>query len=1221
MLKKISILLLIGVMAASVFSQRYGESDDFSYALKLFNEGFYDIAAQQFNLFVNRYPDSERLPDAKYYLALSLYNVEDYENARIEFQSLAVSYPDHNRAPEAWQKVGACYLKLDKPEEAARALETVKVLYPQDPNAPPALYQAAEIYYQQKKYQKAEMSIQDFLDRYPASAVYPEGRLLYARILMQQQNFDQAYKEFEKVLKSDANPEVLAAANNGLGEFYETLGQLQKAREKYQVVLDQYLGTAGAFTAVLRYSDLLAKTRDYPAAVSLINQNISRFKTLSQDAALNLRLAAVRYLQGNYVAARKTLESLQPDVLSDSLAVRVYFYLGNVYLQEEKFDRSVQSFNKILQDDELREAGSEFIPETRKQTGLALLRSGQYLQGNQQIINYMEDYPGDPDNQKLLVQLIEDALATDNPDAAGTLYHRLLRDYPQHPRRDDMLYKIGKYYLTKKNYSLAQQEFTEFIKQYYASALYDSAAHDLAVIRNYYQVDEGVGVNKLARLMGQMLAGQDKSALKLELARIYLNQLKDPQEAIRISDGIVNSASDSSVLGQAWFIRGESYRRLAELKKFEHAPNGSALSDAEESLKNAMGYIEAVPEKDSLSFSFLQLTTQGGAVPEIPAAKRIKYWEHYINNYSGSPLIHKARMILAGSYLAAGDTMNALLQLESVRKNGAPELAGEAYFRSGRILYRQGNFSRASEYLKEFLLNIPVHPQRAEAFALLAGMREKTGQYSEAAQFWMRLREQYNYAGVAEEALTNIPQTYLLAGEYQAVLDFTGPYVRQNYSADLLLQSLQQVDEPEFYYYAGKAYFNLENYPEARNNLLSYLYSSRTRGFFDESQFVLAEIAEREGDKDAAIIHLQAIARNEQSPLFIQATAKIADIYFDRENYPKAEELYAKLAQRNLDPDQLIKYQARQMIAWINQGKLSRYESGLSGFKKEFKDHEARDEYLAKFEFEVGKYYYRNKKFDAAIKKFENVTGHYKKTAFADDAEYYLGLTYTTLNKVEKAQDILSGFAEKYPNSSLQPNIYVTLGGLFYRAEKRDLAVGAFKRAVELAEDPDTKKIAISNLIKLYQDLGIWDGVLTQCRAYAEAFPDAPDVMDKKILIGSALSNLNRYSEAVDYLKKLKYEANSEQEPEIQFYIGEAYFNAGQYENANRELVKIPLLSKQTKLQWEASALYFSGQAYEKLGRIPDAIRMYQEIVNRPGIMVDLKREAQKRIEQLKNPG
>ena len=123
--------------------------------------------------------------------------------------------------------------------------------------------------------------------------------------------------------------------------------------------------------------------------------------------------------------------------------------------------------------------------------------------------------------------------------------------------------------------------------------------------------------------------------------------------------------------------------------------------------------------------------------------------------------------------------------------------------------------------------------------------------------------------------------------------------------------------------------------------------------------------------------------------------------------------------------------------------------------------------------------------------------------------------------------------------------------------------------------------------------------------------------LDKKIVIAQAYISLNQFDNAIEYLRKIKYEADSEREPEIQYYIGEAYLKAGQYENAIAEFVKIPLLSKKTKLQWEASALYYSGQSYEKLGRIDDAVRMYQEIVSRPGIDLVLKREAEKRIQQI----
>jgi tetratricopeptide (TPR) repeat protein len=137
-------------------------------------------------------------------------------------------------------------------------------------------------------------------------------------------------------------------------------------------------------------------------------------------------------------------------------------------------------------------------------------------------------------------------------------------------------------------------------------------------------------------------------------------------------------------------------------------------------------------------------------------------------------------------------------------------------------------------------------------------------------------------------------------------------------------------------------------------------------------------------------------------------------------------------------------------------------------------------------------------------------------------------------------------------------------------------------------------------------------------KIYVKDYSARNDVIDKRLIIAQADIHLGRYQEAVDYLYETKLSADSEREPEIQYYIGEALLNAGRYEDAIAEFVKIPLLSKKTKLQWEASALYYSGQAYEKLGRIADAVRMYKEIIKRPGIDLILKKDAEKRIKQLK---
>ena len=133
---KVLFLFTLFLIFSNVYAQQYDESNDFSYALKLYNEGFYDISAQQFSVFINRYPGSERLADARYYYGDALYKLNDVDNARIEFQGMAVSFPEHKRSPQAWLMVGECYRRLNKPEEAAKAYETVKILYPSDALAP-----------------------------------------------------------------------------------------------------------------------------------------------------------------------------------------------------------------------------------------------------------------------------------------------------------------------------------------------------------------------------------------------------------------------------------------------------------------------------------------------------------------------------------------------------------------------------------------------------------------------------------------------------------------------------------------------------------------------------------------------------------------------------------------------------------------------------------------------------------------------------------------------------------------------------------------------------------------------------------------------------------------------------------------------------------------------------------------------------------------------------
>jgi tol-pal system protein YbgF len=1218
MYKNLTVLLISIMLVQTLTAQRYGESDDFSYALKLYNEGFYDIAAQQFNLFVDRYPGSERVPEAKYYLGQSFFQAEDFEKARLEFQSMAVTFPDHSRAPQAWQKVGDSYLRLEKWFEAARAYETVKILYPRDALAPGCLFKAAEIYYQQDNLDKAEVTLTDFLDRYPDSNNYPNGRLLYANLLLRKQDYDQALKEYDKALKAGAEGYLQAEAYLGLGQFYGHLGQQERAKEQYETILSKFPNEPAAFEALLSYSNLLALEENYDAALKILNDNLQRYKAQYEKAQLNLQLAAVYYLQDNYFSARKTVESIKTISLPDSLQAKLLFYMGNVYQRDQKFSESAEKFSEFINSDELKTPGKIYLPEAEKQLGYTYLAQKQFESGWSKLEQYISKYPEDPSTARILSDVFEAALRLNRPADADKVYRKLLSEKAGYVHRDEMLFSLGKFYFGKADYEKAKNVFQEFRTNYQCSAKTDSAARYLYLINKFYLVDQKTGMNKLANLVGRVLADDNAQNLKLDLARVYLLNLNEMQQAIDMSKAITAGQADSNMTAEALHIIAEGYRRMAELQRFENTDDKQARKQGLDAFKQAMNYVNHVNHPDSLAYAFISESIE---VEKIPVDKRIEFWEFFVSSYSGSYLADKAAYRLANLYFDNGKADSALVKLEKLKESPDTRLAGRAYYLTGMIYYDQKKYEQSGVILKDFLLNISEHPLRANAFGLLAKIFEKEGDYKVAAQFWTRLRQDYDYSPAAIAAKTRIPEVYLIAGEYQDAIRYTRPVLREISSDDLLLRKLQPIPEPEFYFYNGKAHFHLEDYQTARKVLLTYLLNPAPGKNQEEALMLLADISLAEGDPDAALLHLQIVVKSESSPFFLQATAKMADIYLEQGEYSAAQKLYAKLLAKEPGSDEAIHYQAKEMICMINLGSFKSYDSRKSVFRKKYKKHSEYNNYMASFEFELGKYHYQKQNYDSAIKKFEKVTRSYKKSDYADDADYYMALTYTTLNKVDKAMDILSKFAEKYPDSPLKPNIYVSLGNLYYRAEKRELAVGSFQKAVETATTPETRKLALSNLILIYRDLGLWDGVLTQARVYVQEFPKADDIIDKKIIMGSAMIQLNRYSEAVDFLTNLKFEANSEQEPEIQFYIGEAYFNAGQYENAIREFVKIPLLSKQTKLQWEASALYYSAQAYEKMGRMSDAIRMYQEIVDRPGILVELKKEAQKRINRLKDSG
>ncbi len=90
----------------------------------------YTDAAESFQTFIARYPQSEYADNAQYWLGESYYVTRNYDIALEAFDDLLQKYPDSSKKPDALLKIGYAHYELKQWDQARAALEQVKQQFP-----------------------------------------------------------------------------------------------------------------------------------------------------------------------------------------------------------------------------------------------------------------------------------------------------------------------------------------------------------------------------------------------------------------------------------------------------------------------------------------------------------------------------------------------------------------------------------------------------------------------------------------------------------------------------------------------------------------------------------------------------------------------------------------------------------------------------------------------------------------------------------------------------------------------------------------------------------------------------------------------------------------------------------------------------------------------------------------------------------------------------------
>ncbi|MEK6570306.1 MAG: tetratricopeptide repeat protein, partial [Bacteroidota bacterium] len=351
---------------------------------------------------------------------------------------------------------------------------------------------------------------------------------------------------------------------------------------------------------------------------------------------------------------------------------------------------------------------------------------------------------------------------------------------------------------------------------------------------------------------------------------------------------------------------------------------------------------------------------------------------------------------------------------------------------------------------------------------------------------------------------------------------------------------------------------------------------------------------------------------------------ELADLLFDTGEYNAANAHYTELAKSAVAEDERKYFESRLIIGMIRLGNLTEADVEAKQFSESSK---GVDEELAEFEFEKGSHCYRKQDYTLALNTFERLIKEYDETKFVPGANYWIGKIYEATGQNQKALEKYDEILKKFPRAEILPRVYLSLGNLSYRAEKFDSALRYYRMIVDSRSAPqDILPSAMNNLIEAYKTLGLFEAALQLNRTFVEKFPNDESVQDKRIDMGVLYEKLGYHDQSILHLQSLLEDADIDLEAEIRYYIGEAYFGKGDYEHAILEFLKVPyLVTKKGRVDWTPNAFYMSAQAYEKMGKYDQAIGMYRQIVDRPGIDQTFKAAALKEIDRvntvLKKPG
>lgn len=325
-------------------------------------------------VFRTRNRESEYYLKANYGIGYAYYNTRDYPNARIYFKRYvdalegAQNKLNYN---DAILRLADCYY-VDKAYATAisyyqRAIDT------NNPNIDYAYFQKGVVRDFQDKSDEAIESLDIVITRFNRSRYYDDAIYKKAQIQLENRDFRASIQGFSRIIESLEQSPFIPYAYESRALAFFNLNELDRAEEDYKTILDKYVTSRVANSALLGLQNTLKLNNK----VLEFDQYLARYKSANPDnqALENIELESAKnlYFGQEYAAAIGAFEDYEKNYASSPLRHQAKFYRAESHYRLNNTVKALELYYELD-----REAQVTDIDVVFQRIGELQLKAGDF---------------------------------------------------------------------------------------------------------------------------------------------------------------------------------------------------------------------------------------------------------------------------------------------------------------------------------------------------------------------------------------------------------------------------------------------------------------------------------------------------------------------------------------------------------------------------------------------------------------------------------------------------------------------------------------------------------------------------------------------------------------------------------------------------------------------------------------------------------------------------